>query len=246
MKFRSLAAAALVLFAVLPAQAEKFTFSADAMSSTRAKGKERTYLRGHAKIVTGGMTITADSIELYGDEYRFALCTGAVVAIDEGKGLRLFTESLHYDRVEKLSRLEGFSTLEDKRNKLVIKGAYIENDEKSETAVIRIGVRVLKDDMACRAENARYDRARKVFELTGDPRVVWKGDEYAAETIVVDLETDDIVMKGSVSGTLTEGKDEEKKPAAGPESSAEDPADANQTDGGAGNGPGRETGESPE
>ncbi|MCX7025057.1 MAG: hypothetical protein NT080_10605 [Spirochaetes bacterium] len=195
---------ALVLSAsAVAASADQFSFSADSMTSTRAKGKERTILKGSAKIVSGGTVITAACIELYGTDYRFALCTGQVTAVDEQRGMRLMTENLYYDRVDKVSRLEGFSTLEDKKNKLVIKGGYIENDERTEIAVIRIGVRVLKDDMVCRSEYARYDRAGKSFELSGDPRVKWKGDDYSAEIIIVDLETDDIVMKGSVRGSLT-------------------------------------------
>jgi lipopolysaccharide export system protein LptA len=196
--------------------AEAFSFSADSMSSTRALGKERTVLSGNARIVSDSTIITADLIELYGTEYRYAVCSGNVVAIDEKKGLKLTTNKLFYDRTDKLSRLEGFSTLEDKRNKLVIKGGYIENDEKKDVAIIRIGVRVLKEDMACSSEYARYSRVDKVFELSGDPIVRWKGDEYRAEFITVNIETDEISMKGRVQGSLVKKEDAASPPPAAP------------------------------
>jgi len=214
--------AAVAVFALCAAAAlaDEFTFAADSVSSTRAKGKERTILAGNAKIVSDTMTITADTIELYGENYRFALCSGSVVAVDEKKGMRLTTNHLYYDRTDKVSRMEGFSTLEDKKNKLVVKGGYIENDERSDTAIIRIGVRVLKEDMATRSEYARYDRGKKTFELSGDPTVRWKGDDYAADFITVNLDTEEISMKGAVKGTLT--KKEEKKEGTVPAAPTEE------------------------
>jgi lipopolysaccharide export system protein LptA len=189
--------------------ADEFSFSADSLSSTRAKGKERTDLVGNAKIVSESLVISADSIVLYGKNYRYAVCSGNVNAVDEKKGLRLATSKLFYDRDDKISRLEGFSTLEDKRNQLVIKGGYIENNEKTEIAVIRVGVTVLKKDMVCRSEYARYNRKEKIFELSGDPKVKWKDDDYVAEYITVNLDTEDIVMRGAVKGSVV--KKEESK-----------------------------------
>ena len=198
---------------------EKFSFVADSISSSRAKGKEKTILEGNAKIITEGIIINAKKIELYGDDYRYAFCSGSVIAVDEKRGLRLITESLYYDRIDKVSRLEGFSTLEDKKNKLVIKGGYIENDEKTEIVVIRIDVRVLKEDMVCRSEYARYDREKETFEISGNAKIRWKGDDYFAEVITINLDTDEILMKGSVRGSLIqEDSDSGEQPENNPSS----------------------------
>jgi len=196
---------AMVLLSVAPASAEDFTFSADSMSGAMSKGRERAVLVGNALVLSGSMRIAADRIELYGDEFRFAECSGRVLVVDEERGLRLTTERLVYDRRDKVSRLTGPSVMEDRQNKVVIKGDYIENDDERKIAVVQINVRILKENLSCRAEFARYDRAAKTLELSGTPVVRREGDEYRAATILVDLDTEDIVLSGSVSGTVAAG-----------------------------------------
>ena len=197
----------------MTAFAEDFSFSADSMSGAMAKGRERAVLIGNAVVVSGGMRITADRIELYGDEFRFAECSGRVAVVDEERGLRLSTERLFYDRRDKLSRLTGPSVMEDRQNKVVIKGDYIENDDQRKIAVVQINVRILKENLSCRAEFARYDRAAKTLELSGSPMVRRDGDDYRAATILVNLDTEDIVLVGSVSGTVAAGKKKDPAPA---------------------------------
>ncbi|HOZ71734.1 MAG TPA: LptA/OstA family protein [Spirochaetales bacterium] len=204
------AALALALAAASVA-ADDFSFSADSMSGAMAKGRERAVLVGNAVVVSGGMRITADRIELYGDDFRFAECSGRVSVVDDDKGLRLTTEHLFYDRRDKLSRLTGPSVMEDSQNKVVIKGDYIENDDRRKIAIVQVNVRILKESLSCRADFARYDRSAKSLELSGWPTVRRDGDLYSAETILVDLDTEDIVLVGSVSGSVAAGKKEPGK-----------------------------------
>jgi len=230
--FASMMAAALFCAAVPPVFAEDFSFSADTMTGAMTTGRERAVLTGNAVVVSGGMRIAADAIELYGDDFRFAECTGRVVVVDEERGLRLTTERLFYDRRDKISRLTGPSVMEDRQNKVVIKGDYIENDDNRKIAVVQINVRILKESLSCRSEFARYDRAAKTLELSGTPVVKRNGDEYRAATILVDLDTEDIVLSGSVSGTVAAGK--QKPDATDP---AEPPEGVPAGDGPAGDAP---------
>lgn len=199
----------VLLFAIatlaLAAFAEDFSFSADSMTGAMTKGRERAVLVGNALVVSGAMRISADRIELYGDEFRFAECQGHVSVIDEERGLRLSTERLVYDRRDKVSRLTGASVMEDSTNKVVIKADYIENDDQKKMAVVQVNVRILKDKLACRAEFARYDRAARTLELSGSPTVVRDADRYSAAMILVNLDTEDISLVGSVSGTVAAG-----------------------------------------
>lgn len=204
----------LLAVAFSPAAAEDFTFSADSMSGAMATGRERAVLSGNAVVVSGGMRIAADRIELYGDDFRYAECSGRVVVVDEERGLKLTTERLFYDRRDKLSRLTGPSVMEDRQNKVVIKADYIENDDRRKIAVVQINVRILKENLSCRSEFARYDRAAKTLELSGLPVVKRDGDDYRAATILVDLDTEDIVLVGSVSGTVAAGARKESAAAA--------------------------------
>jgi lipopolysaccharide export system protein LptA len=194
--------AALVLLSPAALPAETFTFSADRMSGGFAPGKESAVLVGSARVVSDGLEIRADRIELSGPDWRYVRCTGRVVAEDRGRGVRFISEDFFHDRVSKVSRMEGPSILEDRSNRLVVKGAWIQNDERTEVSEVRLGARILREDLACRAEFARYDRAAKLLELTGSPSVVKDGDEYRADRIVVNVETEEITLEGSVSGTV--------------------------------------------
>jgi lipopolysaccharide export system protein LptA len=185
------------------ASAEAFSFSADGMSGSFSPGKENAVLTGNARVVSGSLEIRADRIEISGKDWRYVRCYGAVVAEDREKGIRFITGIFFHDRVASVSRMEGPSTLEDRRNRLVVKGSWIENDDATEIAKVRIGARILREDLACRAEFARYDRGTGLLELSGSPVVIKDGDEYRAARIVVDVDTEEIWLEGSVSGSVS-------------------------------------------
>jgi len=84
----------------------------------------------------------------------------------------------------------------------VAKSRFIEYDDLAEITVFQIGVRLFKDDMVCRSEYAVYRRAVKLLDLSGFPVVFKKDDEFRADRIRVDLDTDDVTMEGAVSGMI--------------------------------------------
>jgi len=56
--------------------------------------------------------------------------------------------------------------------------------------------------MVCRSEYAIYNRKDKMLDLTGFPSVFKTEDEFRADRIRVDLDTDDVIMEGTVSGSI--------------------------------------------
>jgi len=188
---------------------DRFTFSAARTEAVLSQGKERTLLTGNAVIETSDTRIRADRIELYGENFRFALCSGNIVVEDTARGFILHSSNLFFDREKELSRVQGYCEMEDQKNGLVVKGSFLENRGQENLTYIQIGVRILKDDgesrMVCRSDFALYDRDRDILELSGAPRVNWKGDTYQASRIVINLETDEITMEGQVSGTVDSG-----------------------------------------
>jgi lipopolysaccharide export system protein LptA len=186
------------------AGADIFTFKADRMSGGRASGKEITMLTGHAEVRSDNLVLRAEHIELQGDDNQFVECSGNVYGIEEEKQILFQTDRLRYDRKLKIARLEGNSTLEDKKNEVVAKGRFIEYDDQAEIAIFQIAVRLFKDEMVCRSEYAIYRRQNKLLDLSGFPTVFKKGDEFKADRIRVDLDTDDVTMEGSVSGSIKE------------------------------------------
>jgi lipopolysaccharide export system protein LptA len=182
--------------------ADTFSFRADRMSGSKALGRESTILIGNAEVRSDNLLLRADRIEIQGEDNQFILCTGNVWGHEEAKDILFLTDKLRYDRKLKIARLEGNSSLEDRENEIVARGRFLEYDDNNEIAVFQIAVRLFKDDMVCRSEYAIYQRQEKLLDLSGFPVVFKKEDEFRADKIRVDLDTDDVTMEGSVSGTI--------------------------------------------
>ncbi|MCL2806535.1 MAG: hypothetical protein FWD26_11420 [Treponema sp.] len=199
---KSLAFLFLFLFCLGFAQADTFTFRANRMIGSRALGSESTILIGNAEVRSDNLLLRADRIEIHGEDNQFIVCIGNVWGHEEEKDILFFTDRLRYDRRKKIARLEGNSTLEDRENEIVARGRFIEYDDLNEITVFQISVRLFKDDMVCRSEYAIYHRRDKMLDMSGFPIVYKKDDEFRADRIRVDLDTDDVIMEGSVSGTI--------------------------------------------
>ena len=201
--------------------ADDFSFFGDSLSSSRSKGKEHTSLKGNAGIISSSTRIKADNIEIYGRDNEFAECTGTVEVIDNQKGISLKSERLFFNRKDDIIRVEGAAVMEDIKNEVIVKGNFLEYMGTDETCLIQIGVRILKDDMVCRSEFARYNRNDDILELTGMPVVFWKNDEYRALRIIIDLDKDEITLEGKVSGSIFSEKEGKPEPEQEPESESE-------------------------
>jgi lipopolysaccharide export system protein LptA len=182
--------------------ADTFTFKADRMTGSRAAGREITVLAGNAEVMSDSLLLRAARIEIQGDDNQFIDCSGGVTGLDEEKQISFTTDRLRYDRKLKIARLEGSSTLEDRKNEIVTRGRFIEYDEQAEVVIFQIGVRLFKDDMVCRSDYGIYRRQEKLLDLSGFPVVFKKDDEFRADRIRVDLDTNDVTMEGTVSGSI--------------------------------------------
>ena len=192
----------LFFFCLCTAQADTFSFKADRMSGSKALGRETTILAGNAEVRSDNIVLQADRIEIQGDDNQFIICSGSVRGREEEKDIYFNADRLRYDRKLKIARLEGNSSLEDRKNEIVARGRFIEYDDREEITVFQISVKLFKDDMVCRSEYAVYRRTEKLLDLSGFPVVYKKDDEYRADRIRVDLDTDHVTMQGSVAGTI--------------------------------------------
>jgi lipopolysaccharide export system protein LptA len=234
---RSTVTAALALFWLLcvplPSTAETFEFSSDRTSIVFAEGRERTVLSGNARVVSDETVIEAETIEIFGEDFRYATAEGSVRVEDLERGLRLESRGLFFDREADIIRAEGAAVMEDLDNDLVVKGDVIEHRTEEEVSTVQVGVRILGEDLTARGEFARYQRDTQNLELSGLPVVFWKGDEYRASRIVMNIETEEISLQGEVRGSVTTG--EETPEAAGEEPAGREPAgEENDADGGEG------------
>ncbi|MDR0599929.1 MAG: hypothetical protein LBG84_07610 [Treponema sp.] len=181
---------------------DTFTFKADHMNGGRAAGKELLVLTGHAQVHSDTILLRADRIEIQGKNNEFIDCSGNVWGFEEDKNIIFQSDRLRYDRTLKIARLEGNSTLEDRQNEVVAKGRFIEYNDKTEIAVFQVAVRLFKENIVCRSDYAVYRRGEKLLDLSGFPVVFKKSDEFRAERIRVDLDTEDVSMEGTVSGSI--------------------------------------------
>ncbi len=199
---RGISAVCLFFTALIQVNADSFQFKADKLTGDRSTGQERTVLEGKAEVVSDSLTLKADVLVLLGENNRFIEGTGNVIGVDEGKGIRFETERLRYDRIAKVARLEGVSSLEDKENGVIARGRFIEYNDSAGTALLQIGVRLFKGELVCRSEYALYRREEQTLELSGLPVVYKDGDEFRADRISIDLETDEVRMEGGVTGRI--------------------------------------------
>ncbi len=196
------AIAVLYFAAAALLNAEKFSFSGDSTTMTLAEGGQHALLTGHGTVQSQDMRITADSIELFGKDFIYAQCHGNVHVVDARRGLDLSSQDLFYDRERKIARIRGNAMMADVKNEMVVKGGFIEDRDTEQITIVEIGVRIFKKDIVCRSEFARYQRDKKILELSGMPWVSKGGDIYQAARITVNLDTEDITLEGSVQGTL--------------------------------------------
>jgi lipopolysaccharide export system protein LptA len=194
--------------------ASTLTYSGDSMTTDLAEGNKRATLTGHARVQTESMVINADRILLTGKDFIYAQCSGNVRVVDTKRGLELTSDQLYYDRQKKIARVRGNAMMADLKNELVVKGGFIEDRDQEKLTVIQIGVRILKKDMVCRAEFARYNRENKTLELSGLPWVTRKGDEYRAARITVNIDTEEISLEVNVQGQISTEETSPPKTAA--------------------------------
>ncbi len=227
---RCIVAAVLLLVSVIatsPLFAFEGEFSGDDMDVVLATGRERVLLTGNAYFRTESTTITADTIELYGDDYRYARGEGSVHVVDDELNLIITCDSFFYDRIAEYTQAEGNAVMEDLDNEVVVKGGLLENRNEEDLTLIFTRVRIFQGtDLTTWSEFARYRRDTNVLELSGLPRVIRDNDEFRANRIVINLDTDEITLQGEVQGVFTSTDDEEAAPAEAPASEApvDDPA----------------------
>jgi lipopolysaccharide export system protein LptA len=204
------------------ADTQTFTYSGDSMSTVLAEGNQQALLKGHARVDTEDLRITADQILLFGKDFVYAQADGNVHVVDTKRGIDLRSQSLFYDRDRKIARVTGDAVMADVKNEIVVKGGFIEDRDNEKLTIVQIGVRIFKKDIVCRAEFAKYWRDKKLVELSGMPWVSRKDDVYQAARITINLDTEDISLEGNVQGTIQ--SETTSKPSAQPGSPAASPA----------------------
>lgn len=200
----------LSIFSVL--FAEKISFSADSMSGQAGNSSSDTKLVGNAYILTETMEISADLIELSGEDYKNIKAQGNV----NGKNLETKMEfkcnELDFDRITKLARLTGDVNLVDSENEVTAKAQIIEYNQDTDVAILQIQVNLTQKDNICSGAYAVYLKKEKMLDISGNAQVKQKSDTFRAQQISLNLDTQAITLAGNVRGSVVDsGKKEESK-----------------------------------
>lgn len=184
-------------------RAETWRFTADQVSSIQGDQRNRTVLDGNARVESDSMEIEALHLELGGENFSLISGTGGIVLNDKDEGVAVEARRFEYDRKAKIIRFREQVTLVDDNEGIVIRCESLDLFEEEDLMVMQVSVRLIKDKTICRGEFASFRREENLLEISGRP-VVWReDDEYRAQRITVNLDTDEIIMEGAVEGALT-------------------------------------------
>lgn len=197
-----------IIFALVPAMifCEKITFTADFMSGTAGSKTDTTTLEGNATVQTSNMNISADAIELSGEDFRFITATGTVSGSITESQMDFTCGKLKYDRQTKVAQLEDAVHLVDVANEVTADAQIIEYNQNSETAVMQIEITLTQKDNVCTSAFAIYKKSEQKLEMSGNPKIQQGTDSFRAQEITLNLETQEITLDGRVKGTVSDSK----------------------------------------
>ena len=186
--------------------AEKIVFNAGSMSGQAGDSSATTTLSNGAFIQTSSMEISADTIELSGDDYRYIKASGKVSGKNLDTNMIFTCDNLDYDRTTKIAELKGNVDLEDKDNDVRAKAQIIVYNQDTDIAVLQIKINLLQEDNVCTGSYAVYYKKNQMLELSGNAQVKQKDDVFRAQFITLNMDTQDITLGGNVKGTVTDSK----------------------------------------
>ena len=193
----------LVLSASMLAASE-ISFSGGYTKIDMQQGNRRVILSGGARVSTETVELTSESIELYGENYRYVTCSGDVRCTESEKGISFTSPDLIYDRTEGIVRSDSWIEIQDTEHEVALSGAWFEYDMDKSLMRLQMMAKIIKVTdqglMVCRADSIEYDGEANTVSLKGNASVSWNNDTYKAAMIVVDLNTNAISLYGTITG----------------------------------------------
>lgn len=190
-------------FLPAPLNAEKITFRAEKMSGVAGDKNNSTILKHSAEVITEDVNISADEIELYGDDFRYIRAQGDIKGKNKKSGMEFNCQRLTYDRETKIIVLSDAVTLKDEENGVTAKAEIIDYNQDTEIAVMQIKVELLQKDNVCTSAHAIYKKNDQKLEMSGNPKIVQGSDTFRAQNITLDLDTQEIILSGRVKGSVS-------------------------------------------
>lgn len=186
---------------------DKIIFSGDSMqgrvsNSKKSGEKNSTLLSGNAFIKTSTMQINADSIELSGEDFDTIKAKGNIKGVNSESELEFTADTLEYSNDSKLVILSGNVELKDVKNSVTAKAQIIEYDQNTDVAIMQIDVELTQKQNVCSGAYSIYRKKEQTLELNGNASVKQGKDNFRAQSIKFNMETEEIVMDGNIRGSV--------------------------------------------
>ncbi len=111
----------IFLLSIVYAETSSISFKADTVKASVAENKKTTKLIGNASVKVDNLEIKADSIEIFGKDYRFVHATGSVKGEDSKNGYSFSADFIKYDRKTDIVLMFGKIELSDTKNDVKIR-----------------------------------------------------------------------------------------------------------------------------
>ena len=205
---RFLTIMAILTLAACCLYAGEISFSGGYTKVSMQQGNRSVTLSGGATVKTDAVELSSDTIELYGENYRYVSCTGNVKAEEKENGISFSSPDIFYDRETGIVRADSWIEIQDTEHEASLSGAWFEYDMNNSVMKLQIMAKILKIAdgklMICRADDIEYNGKEQQVTLRGNASVTWNDDTYKAAMIVVDLDTNDISLYGTITGAFND------------------------------------------
>ena len=196
----------LLLLTTFSIFASDISFSGGRSSLSLKEGKEEVVLSDGAKVSVDEIRIESNKITLSGNGWMEVVCEGKTKILDLENKIEIRTSGLWFDRTEERMIISSWFEIDDSKNEISATGNSLLFNMATGLLTLEKDVTLLKitDDgiMRCKAESVILDRDNQKISLRGNASVVWNGDEYNAEAIYVNLETEEISLEGRIKGSI--------------------------------------------
>ena len=205
---RFLTITAILALAACSIFASEISFSGGYTKVSMQQDNKSVTLSGGATVKTDKVELSSDSMKLYGENYRFVTCSGNVKAVEHENGISFNSPDIFYDRETGVVRSDSWIEIQDTEHQASLSGAWFEYNMNTSVMKLQIMARIIKIAeeklMVCRADDIEYNGKENTVILRGNATVEWKDDTYKAAMIVVDLNTNDISLYGTISGAFND------------------------------------------
>ena len=196
----------LLLLTTFSIFASDISFSGGRSSLSLKEGKEEVVLSDGAKVSVDEIIIESNKITLSGNGWMEVVCEGKTKILDLENKIEIRTSGLWFDRTEERMIISSWFEIDDSKNEISATGNSLLFNMVTGLLTLEKDVTLLKitDDgiMRCKAESVILDRDNQKISLRGNASVIWNGDEYNAEAIYVNLETEEISLEGRIKGSI--------------------------------------------